>query len=167
MSEALGNSDSPDDLLDGDLDDDLDDDEEFDDLDLDAAGGFGWSVTLTSPEALGIASLVLATVSLIGLLSSYLLVNAVTIAHPETNQQSASIFGVRVTGAVELGLGLLALLFAILAHGAARHDPDEKAHRVARAMAGAALLLALVSIAESGGSLLISLAAHATAATGG
>jgi O-antigen/teichoic acid export membrane protein len=163
MSELLGDPDSPDDLL----DDDLDDDEEFDDLDdLDAAGTSGWAVTLTSPETLGIAALVLATVSLIGLLSSYLLVNAVTLAHPETNQQSASIFGVRVTGAVELGLGLLALLFAILAHGAARHDPDERAHRVARAMAGGGFLLALVSIAESGGSLLISLAAHAAAATG-
>lgn len=157
MSDVLGNSDSPDDLLD---DDDLDDDEEFDDLD--ALGGSGWSVTLTSPEALGIAALVLATVSLIGLLSSYLLVNAVALAHP----QSDSIFGIRVSGAIELGLGLIALLFAVLAHGAARHDPDQGAHRVARAMAGGAFLLALVSIAESGGSLLITLAAHAATAPG-
>lgn len=163
MSEVLGDPDSPDDLLDD------DDDEEFDELDdLDAAASSGWGVTLTSPEALGIAALVLATVSLIGLLSSYVLVNAVTIAHPESSQQAASIFNVRVTGAIELGLGLLAILFAILAHGAARSDPEENAHKMARAMAGAALLLGIVSIAESGGSLLISLAAHAAStATGG
>ena len=161
MSDVLGDSDSPDDLLD-------DDDEEFDDLDdLDAAASSGWGVTLTSPEALGISALVLATVSLIGLLSSYLLVNAVTIAHPESSQQSAAIFNVRVTGAIELGLALIAILFAILAHGAARSDPEPDAHKVARALAGGALLLAIVSIVESGGSLLISLAAHVTAATGG
>jgi|SRR5450631_162270 len=158
MSDVLGDSDSPDDLLD-------DDDEEFDDLDdLDAAASSGWGVTLTSPEALGIAALVLATVSLIGLLSTYVLVNAVALARP----QSSSIFGLRVTAAVELGLGLLAILLAILAHGAARSDPEPNTHKVARAMAGGALLLGIVSIAESGGSLLISLAAHAAStATGG
>jgi hypothetical protein len=159
MSDVLGDSDSPDDLLDD------DDDEEFDDLDdLDAAANSGWGVTLTSPEALSIAALVLATVSLIGLLSTYVLVNAVALARPQSN----SIFGLRVTAAVELGLGLLAILFAILAHGAARSDPEQNAHKVARAMAGGALLLGIVSIAESGGSLLISLAAHAAStATGG
>jgi hypothetical protein len=162
MREVLGDGDAPDDLL----EDDDDDDEEFDDLDDldDSPTSSGWAVTLTSPEALGIAALVLATVSLIGLLSSYLLVNAVALVHT----QSDAIFGIRVSAAVELGLGLLALLFAILAHGAARSDPDQAAHRVARAMAGGALLLAIVSIAESGGALLISLGAHAAAAaTGG
>ncbi|HEY5051746.1 MAG TPA: hypothetical protein VII50_12665, partial [Acidothermaceae bacterium] len=90
-------------------------------------------------------------------------VNSIAVAHPAEN----AIFGLRVSALVELGLALLAVLLAYLAHSAARIDPDLTAHRVARWMAGAALLLAIVSIAESGASLLIMLGAHAPAVSGG
>ena len=106
MSEVLGDADADDELIE-------DDDEEFDDLDdLDpSAPGTGWSVTLTGPMALAITALVLASISLMSLLSSYLLVNAIALAHPSTS----AIFGQRVSAAIELGLALLAVLVAILA----------------------------------------------------
>jgi hypothetical protein len=159
MSEVLGDADADDELIED------DDDEEFDDLDeLDpSAPGAGWSATLTSPMALAITGLVLSTISLMSLLSTYLLVNAIALAHPSTS----AIFGQRVSAAIELGLALLGVLFAILAHGATRPDPDRTSGRTARAIAGAALLLALVSIVESGGSLLILLGAHVASQVGG
>jgi len=161
MGEILGDTDPDDDLLDGaEEDDDFDD--ELDDLDR-AIAASSWSATLTSPITLGITALVLAIISLIGLLPTYLLVNSIALAHPATN----SIFGVRVSALVQLGLGLLALLLAYLAHSGARIDPDLAPHRAARWMAGAALVLAIVSIAESGSSLLILLGAHAAATSGG
>jgi hypothetical protein len=157
MSEVLGDADSDDELIE-------DDDEEFDDLDeLDPSfAEAGWSATLTSPMALAITALVLATISLMSLLSTYLLVNAIALAHPATS----AIFGQRVSAAIELGLALLAVLFAILAHGATRPDP-ERTSRTARAIAGAALLLAVISIVESGGSLLILIGAHAASQVSG
>jgi hypothetical protein len=157
MSEVLGDADSDDELIE-------DDDEEFDDLDdLDSSlAEAGWSATLTSPMALAITALVLATISLMSLLSTYLLVNAIALAHPATS----AIFGQRVSAAIELGLALLAVLFAILAHGATRPDP-ERTSRTARAIAGAALLLAVISIVESGGSLLILIGAHAASQVSG
>ena len=158
MSEVLGDADADDELIE-------EDDEEFDDLDdLDpSAPGAGWPATLTSPMALAITALVLAAISLMSLLSSYLLVNAIALAHPSTS----AIFGQRVSAAIELGLALLAVLFAILAHGATRPDPDRASGRTARAIAGAALLLAVISIVESGGALLILLGAHAASQVGG
>jgi hypothetical protein len=158
MSEVLGDADADDELIE-------DDDEEFDDLDeLDPSlAGTGWSATLTSPMALAITALVLASISLMSLLSSYLLVNAIALAHPS----ASAIFGQRVSAAIELGLALLAVLVAILAHGATRPDPDRASGRTARAIAGAALLLAVVSIVESGGALLILLGAHAASQVGG
>jgi hypothetical protein len=163
MSEVLGDADAHDELI-----DDEDDDEEFDDLDdlddLDPSlSTSGWAATLTSPVALAITALVLATVSLIGLLSSYLLVNAIALAHPANN----AIFGQRISAVVELGVALVAVMFAVLAHGAARPDADRPSGRIARALAGAALLIAIVSIAESGGALLIMLGAHAVSSTSG
>jgi hypothetical protein len=157
MTEALGDADSDDDLIEDDEFDDLDD---FDGAAPPTDSGLG--ATLTSPAALAIAALVLATVSLIGLLSSYSLVNAFALTHQTTNPA----FGPRVSAAVELGLGLLAILFAALAHSASRHELDQPSQRVPRAIAGAAFLLALVSIAESGGALLIMIGAH-TPVTGG
>ncbi|HTC69412.1 MAG TPA: hypothetical protein VK662_07585 [Acidothermaceae bacterium] len=159
MSEVLGDADADDELIED------DDDEEFDDLDeLDPSlAGARWSATLTSPMALAITALVLATISLMSLLSTYLLVNAIALAHPSTS----AIFGQRVSAAIELGLALLGVLFAILAHGATRPDPDRTSGRTARAIAGAALLLAIVSIVESGGSLLILLGAHVASQVGG
>jgi hypothetical protein len=161
MSEVLGDADANDDLF----EDDEDEEEEFDDLDdLDPSlAASGWAATLTSPVALAITALVLATVSLIGLLSSYLLVNAIALAHPANN----AIFGQRVSAVVELGLALLAVLFAVLAHSAARPDADRPSGRIARALAGAALLIAIISIAESGGSLLILLGAHPVSSISG
>lgn len=159
MSEVIGDTDPADDLIDEDEDVD---DEELDALDR-AYASSGWSATLTSPMALSVAALVLATVSLIGLLSSYLLVNSIALAHPANN----AIFSVRVSALIELGLAVLAVLLAFLAHSAARIDPDLPAHRAARWIAGAALLLATISIVESGGSLLILLGAHASSASGG
>jgi hypothetical protein len=126
MSEVLGDADPSDNLLD---DDDFDDLEDFDGAEPPTASGLG--STLASPAALAIAALILATVSMIGLLSSY----------------------------------SLALLFAGLAHNASRHELDQPAQRLPRALAGAAFLIALISIAESGGSLLIMIGAHP--ATGG
>jgi hypothetical protein len=159
MSEVLGDADADDELIED------DDDEEFDDLDeLDPSlSATGWAATLTGPVALSITALVLAIVSLIGLLSSYLLTNAIALAHPASNQ----IFGQRISAVIELGLGLLAVLFAVLAHGAARPDADQTSGRIARALAGAALLIAIVSIAESGGSLLIMLGAHPVSSVSG
>jgi hypothetical protein len=155
MSEILGGAEPDGDGFDEDEDED-DFDEALEELDR-AYASSGWSTTLTSPVALAITALVLSLVSLIGLLSTYLLVNSIALAHPTEN----SIFGARVSALVELGLALLAVLLAYLAHGAARIDPELPAHRVARWIAGAALLLAIVSIAESGVSLLILLGAHA------
>jgi hypothetical protein len=156
MSEVLGDADPSDNLLD---DDDFDDLEDFDGAEPPTASGLG--STLASPAALAIAALILATVSMIGLLSSYSLVNAFALTHPTAN----AAFGARISAAVELGLGLLALLFAGLAHNASRHELDQPAQRLPRALAGAAFLIALISIAESGGSLLIMIGAHP--ATGG
>jgi ABC-type multidrug transport system fused ATPase/permease subunit len=162
MSEVLGDTDPDDDDLIDEDDEDDEFDDELDDLDR-AHASSEWATTLTSPVALGIAALVLAIVSLIGLLPTYLLVNSIALAHPANN----TIFDLRVSALVELGLALLAVLLAFLAHGAARIDPDLAAHRAARWMAGAALLLAIVSIVESGGSLLILLGAHAPGVSGG
>jgi hypothetical protein len=157
MSEVLGDADPNDDLI---------EDDEFDDLDdlegVDTPPSSGLGSTLASPAALAIAALVLATVSMIGLLSSYTLVNAFALTH--TN--ASTTFGYRVSAAVELALGLLAVLFALLAHSGSRHEPDQRAQRAPRAMAGAAFLIALVSILESGGALLIMIGAH-PAVTGG
>jgi hypothetical protein len=163
MSEVLGDADANDELI----DDDEDDSEEFDDLDdLDPSlSASGWAATLTSPVALAITALVLATVSLIGLLSSYLLVNAIVLAHPATNDNG--IFGQRISAVVALGLALLAVLFAVLAHSAARPDADRPSGRIARVLAGAAVLIAIISIAESGGSLLIMLGAHPVSSISG
>ena len=159
MSEVLGDADANDELIED------DDDEEFDDLDeLDPSlSAGGWGATLTGPVVLGITALVLAVVSLVGLLSSYLLVNAIALTHPRSDQ----IFGQRISSVVDLGLGLLAVLFAFLAHGAASPDADRTSGRIGRILAGAALLLAIVSIVESGGSLLILLGAHPVSAVGG
>jgi hypothetical protein len=162
MSEVLGDADADDELIEEDDDEDFDDVDDLDDLDPSAAGA-GWSATLTSPMALAITALVLAAISLMSLLSSYLLVNAIALAHPSTS----AIFGQRVSAAIELGLALLAVLFAILAHGATRPDPDRTSGRTARALAGAALLLAVISIVESGGALLILLGAHAASQVSG
>ena len=161
MSEVLGESNAHDELI----DDDEDDSEEFDDLDdLDPSlSESGWAGTLTGPVALGITAVVLATVSMIGLLSSYQLTNAIALTHPSGD----TIFGQRISAVVDLGLGLLAVLFAVLAHGAARPDADRTSGRIARALAGAALLIAIVSIAESGGSLLIMLGAHPVSSISG
>lgn len=158
MSDILGNTD-PDDIIDDDEGDDLDD--VLDDLDR-AYAASGWSTTLTSPVTLSVTALVLAVVSLIGLLSTYLVVNSIAVAHPA----ETAVFGVRVSALVELGLALLAVLFAFLAHGAGRIDPELTAHRAARWIAGAALLVAIVSIAESGISLLITIGAHAASSGG-
>jgi len=161
MSEIPGDTNPDDDLIDGTQEDDEFDDEP-DDLDR-AIAASSWSATLTSPMTLGVAALALAIVSLIGLLPPYLLVNSIALAHPASD----SIFGVRVSALVQLGLALLALLLAYLAHSAAGIEPDLAAHRTARWIAGAALLLAIVSIVESGSSLLILLGAHAASVSGG
>jgi hypothetical protein len=158
MSEILGDTDPADDLI----DEDDEFAEELDELDR-AIAASRWSVTIASPMTLGIAALALAIVSLIGLLSTYLVVNAIGVAHPAEN----AIFGVRVSAFVELGLALIAVLLAFLAHSAARIDPDLAAHRAARWIAGAALLLSLISIVESVISLLILIGAHAPAVSGG
>jgi hypothetical protein len=156
MSEVLGDADADDELIED------DDDEEFDDLDPSLSAS-GWAATLTGPVALSITALVLAIVSMIGLLSSYELTNAIALTHPASN----TIFGQRISAVVQLGLALLAVLFAVLAHGAARPDADRTSGRIARAVAGAALLIAIVSIAESGGSLLILLGAHPVSSISG
>ncbi|HEY5050214.1 MAG TPA: hypothetical protein VII50_04890, partial [Acidothermaceae bacterium] len=70
MSDILGGAEPVDDGID---EDDFDD--ELEDLDR-AYASSGWSTTLTSPVVLGIAALGLAIVSLIGLLSTYLVVNS-------------------------------------------------------------------------------------------
>jgi hypothetical protein len=154
MSEVLGDTDPDDDTI--------DEDEFEDELDR-AIAASSWSATLTNPVTLGIAALALAIISLIGLLSTYLVVNAVGVAHPAKD----AIFGVRITAFVELGLAVIAVVLAFLAHSAARIDPDLPAHRAARWMAGAALLLGLVSIIESVSALLILIGAHVPTATGG
>jgi hypothetical protein len=158
MSEILGDTDPDDDII----DEDVEFADELDDLDRDIAAS-SWSATLTSPVTLSIAALALAIVSLIGLLSTYLVVNSIGVAHPAEN----AIFGVRVSAFVELGLALIAVLFAFLAHSGARIDPGLAAHRAARWIAGAALLLSLVSIVESVISLLILIGAHAPVVSGG
>ena len=115
MSEILGDTDPDDDLLDETEEDD-EFDGELDDLDR-AIAASSWSATLTSPITLGIRALALAIVSLIGLLPSYLLVNSIALAHPASD----SVFGVRVSALVQLGLGLLALLLAYVAHSGGPH----------------------------------------------
>ena len=136
-------------LSDAEPDDDGFDEDEFDEAveEFDRAyAASGWSTTLTSPVVLAVTALALSIVSLIGLLSTYLLVNSIALAHPT----EGSVFGVRVSALVELGLALIAVLLACLAHSAARIDPELPAHRVARWIAGAALLLAIVSIVRIG-----------------
>jgi hypothetical protein len=156
VSEILGDAVDPDD--DG-FDDEDEDDGEFDEAleELDRAyASSSWSITLKNPVVLAVTALALSIVSLLSLLSTYVLVNAIVLAHPT----EGSVFSARVSGLVELGLALLAVVFAYIAHGEARTEPDLPAHRIARWIAGAALLLAIVSIAESGISLLILLGAH-------
>ncbi|HEY5199825.1 MAG TPA: hypothetical protein VIJ31_02860 [Acidothermaceae bacterium] len=154
MSEILDDANPDDDGFDEDEDED-DIDEALEELDRDYAAS-SWSTTLKNPVVLAVTALVVAIVSMLGLLSTYLLVNAILLAHPT----EGSVFSVRVSGLIELGLALLAVVLAYLAHGEARVEPELPAHRIARWIAGAALLLAIVSIAESGASLLILLAAH-------
>jgi hypothetical protein len=119
-----------------------------------------WS-TVSSPPALAITALIVATMSLLGFLSSYLLTSALTASHSQSDQ----LFGLRVNAWVQLGLGMIAVVLALLAHRAARTDSAETP-RAPRAMAGAALLVALLSIAQSVAALIIVAGAHVPSVNG-
>jgi len=148
------------------IDDDSDDDFDDDFADLDAVDyvlpGTGFLSTIASPLTLGITSLVLAAMSLVGLLSTYLLTSAITAAHTTQDQ----LFGGKVTAALELGMGVIAGILAVIAHSAGAHDADAARHRTARAMAGAAFLLSVLSVAQSLSALFLLAGAHAPAAGG-
>jgi hypothetical protein len=174
MSEVLGSADAGDMPVrktDGsnstnDIDDDSD--EEFDDFDdLDLAGyrvpGTGFFATIANSLTLAITSLVLAVVSLIGLLSTYVLSNAIGAAHPSSDP----LFGPKVMTALELGLGVIAGILAVIAHSAGAHDADAAKHRTARAMAGAAFLLSVLSVAQSISALFLLAGAHPGPSVGG
>jgi hypothetical protein len=150
-----------------DIDDDSDDDFDDDFADLDASGypipGTGFLSTIASSLTLAITSLVLAVVSLIGLLSTYLLTSAITAAHTSSD----TLFGQKVTTALELGLGVIAGILAVIAHSAGAHDADAAKHRTARAMAGAAFLLSVLSVAQSISALFLLAGAHPGTTVGG
>ena len=167
MSEVLGSAEPDDSAGTSDTEDDSDDDFADDFADLDAAGypipGTGFFSTIASSLTLAITSLVLAVVSLIGLLSTYLLTSAITAAHPSSD----TLFGQKVTTALELGLGVIAGILAVIAHSAGAHDADAAKHRTARAMAGAAFLLSLLSVAQSISALFLLAGAHPGTSVGG
>ena len=114
-----------------------------------------WS-TVFSPAALAIAALVVAAMSLLGFLSSYLITNALTVTHAQSNQ----LLGLRVDAWVQLGLGVVAVALALLAHRGAARDANAEAQRTPRAIAGAALIVDVLSIAQSIAALVIVAGAH-------
>jgi hypothetical protein len=166
MSEVLGDAEPHDDTF-GDGDDrdyrgnsfDGDFDDRFDET------GHRSAVTdlldtVGSPAALAIAALVVSALSLVGLLSSYSLAGALTVSR----NNSGPLFGERANAGVQLGLGVLGAILALIAHKAAIRADEMAAgdatQRGPRAMAGAALLLSVVSIAQSVAALVLMVGAH-------
>jgi hypothetical protein len=166
MSEVLGSADANSNRDINDVDDDADDfDDDFDDLD---AAGYrlpsqGFFSTIASPLTLAITAFVLGVISLVGLLSTYLLTNAIIAGHTGQDQ----LYGQKVTTALELGLGVIAGILAVIAHSAGAHDADAATNRTARALAGAAFLLSVLSVAQSIVSLFLLAGAHPGASVGG
>jgi hypothetical protein len=162
MSEVLGDADPHDgpfhedydDRRDGNDSNDSHDDPYLDDFSDPHPVAALWS-TVFSPAALAIAALIVAAASMIGFLSSYLVTNALTASHSQSDQ----LFGLRVNAWVQIGLGVVAVALALLAHRAARNDSAATPGST-RAMAGAALLVALLSIAQSVAALIIAAGAH-------
>ncbi len=152
MSEVLGDAEPQDDTFDDSYDQDDGDTNDHrssvNDL-LDTVG---------SPASLAITALVVSTMSLVGLLSSYSLASALTVS----SSNSGPLFGERANAGIQLGLGILGAILALVAHWAAvkAEDLDSAPQRGPRAMAGAALLLSAVSIAQSVAALIIMVGAH-------
>jgi hypothetical protein len=177
MSEVLGSADAgknPSGKADpgkvpatSDVDDDSEDlfDDDFADLDVAeySLPGTGFLSTIASPLTLAITSFTLAVISMIGLLSTYLLTSAITAAHTTQDQ----LFGQKVTTALELGLGVIAGILAVIAHFAGADDTDAATNRTARAMAAAAFLISLLSVAQSISALFLLAGAHPGPAVGG
>jgi hypothetical protein len=168
MTEVQGKPD-PDDLPASALleeeDDDEDDEFEFHDLDDEdlRVPGIGLLATISSPLALGITALTLAALSLLGFFSTYLLTSAITAR----DTQATALYSQRVTTALELALGLIALVFAFWAFAKATSEPDAAIRRVPQALAGAAFVLSILSLIQSLASLLILAGAHVQSVTGG
>jgi hypothetical protein len=163
MSEVLGDAEPHEETFDARYDD-VDDEGDTDNLDdLEDADHHRSSITdlldtVGSPAALAITALVVSALSLVGLLSSYSLANALDVSH----SNGGPLFGERANAGVQLGLGILGAILALIAHWAAvkAEDIDSAPQRGARAMAGAALLLSAVSIAQSVAALVIMVGAH-------
>jgi hypothetical protein len=174
MSEVLGDAEphdgtfgaSHDEGDDRDLDTELDSDldETFDDADHRSSVN-DLLDTVGSPAALAITALAVSALSLVGLLSSYSLASALTVSH--TN--GGPLFGERANAGIQLGLGVLGAILALIAHWAAvkAEDIDSAPQRGPRGMAGAALLLSAVSIAQSVAALIIMVGAHVASSQGG
>ena len=159
MSEVLGDAEPHDDTFDDRYsDDDSDLDQNFDDAGHHRSSVTDLLDTVGSPAALAITALAVSALSLVGLLSSYSLASALTVSR----SNSGPLFGERANSGVQLGLGVLGAILALVAHWAAvkAEDIDSAPQRGPRAMAGAALLLSAVSIAQSVAALVIMVGAH-------
>jgi hypothetical protein len=159
MSEVLGDAEPHDDTFDDrHSDDDSDLDQNFDDAGHHRSSVTDLLDTIGSPAALAITPLAVSALSLVGLLSSYSLASALTVS----NDNSSQLFAERANSGVQLGLGVLGAILALVAHWAAvkAEDVDSGPQRGPRAMAGAALLLSAVSIAQSVAALVIMVGAH-------
>jgi hypothetical protein len=163
MSEVLGDAEPHDDTFDDryshdDSDLDLDLDQNFDDAGHHRSSVTDLLDTVGSPAALAITALAVSALSLVGLLSSYSLASALTVS----NDNSSQLFAERANSGVQLGLGVLGAILALVAHWAAVKAEDivSGPQRGPRAMAGAALLLSAVSIAQSVAALVIMVGAH-------
>ncbi|MDQ1539931.1 MAG: hypothetical protein QOH29_657 [Actinomycetota bacterium] len=161
MSEVLGDAEPHDDTFDARYDerdpDDRDLDESFDDT-AHRSSVTDLLDTVGSPAALAITALAVSALSLVGLLSSYGLASALTVS----NDNSSPLFAERANSGVQLGLGVLGAILALVAHWAAvkAEAIDSAPQRGPRAMAGAALLLSAVSIAQSVAALVIMVGAN-------
>jgi hypothetical protein len=156
MSEVLGDAEPHDDTFDDTFDDSSD--QRDGDTNHHRSPITDLLDTVGSPAALAITALAVSALSLLGLLSSYSLGNALTVS----NSNSGPLFGERANAGVQLGLGVLGAILALVAHWAAvkAEDLDSAPQRGPRAMAGAALLLSAVSIAQSVAALVIMVGAH-------
>lgn len=136
MSEVLGDAEPYDDRADPPEADD--DDEGY------AEGGFTRRIgVLANPGALSLTSLILAVLSMLGLFSAYALTEAIVA----TRVNRGPLYGLRVNAAAEIGLAVLAGICAGFAFRATARLDDPDLRRGPLTLAGAALLVAALSVA--------------------
>lgn len=150
MSEVLGDAEPVDGPRDGhvDFDDDVDDYEYDDGLDREPGAVRQAVKAVFPPPALAVAALVIATMTLFAPLPNYVAA-ALAISH---NQDP--LFGERAMAVAALIAAAIAALLAIIAiWGAGNLDEDRR--RLPQMLAGAALLIIVLSVAHAVAGLIV------------